>query len=201
MCVTLCSTTRLATSPPYALHRWASLGELPYAAGQAQASRHGSPRQDPGRVEPVHWRVGCVYPDARIFTESWPRWTADRLASRLFTLRRRGQLKEANITHVLSVLRLPTDSSYFDPFKGRKHLLVEIDDVEDENLLQYFVTTNGFIQEGLDGGGGVLVHWSVCFSGFLSSPSLVSTIYLQSLGMRRICLTTNRAPASKPGRF
>jgi len=53
------------------------------------------------------------------------------------------------------------DSSYFDPFKGRKHLLVEIDDVEDENLLQYFVTTNGFIQEGLDGGGGVLVHWLV----------------------------------------
>ena len=83
-------------------------------------------------------------------------------------------MKEANITHVLSVLRLPMDSSYFDPFKGRKHLLVEIDDVEDENLLQYFVTTNGFIQEGLDGGGGVLVHWSVVSPIFFSSPSLAS---------------------------
>lgn len=40
-----------------------------------------------------------------------------------------------------------------------KQLLVEVDDVEDENLLQYFTTTNAFIQEGLDGGGGVLVHW------------------------------------------
>jgi dual specificity phosphatase 12 len=57
---------------------------------------------------------------------------------------------------VLSVLGLPLDKELFKPFK---HLVVEVDDVEDENLLQYFTTTNGFIQEGLDGGGGVLVHW------------------------------------------
>jgi dual specificity phosphatase 12 len=48
------------------------------------------------------------------------------------------------------------DRELFKPFK---HLMVEVDDVEDENLLQFFTTTNGFIQEGLDGGGGVLVHW------------------------------------------
>lgn len=40
-------------------------------------------------------------------------------------------------------------------------MVVEVDDVEDENLLEHFPATNQFIQEGLDGGGGVLVHWYV----------------------------------------
>jgi dual specificity phosphatase 12 len=57
---------------------------------------------------------------------------------------------------VLSVLRYNKDSELFKPYK---HLLVDVDDVEDENLLQFFTTTNGFIQEGLDSGGGVFVHW------------------------------------------
>lgn len=74
----------------------------------------------------------------------------------MFTLRRRDALQQAGITHVLSVLRMPMDRDLFAPFK---HLVVEVDDVEDENLLEHFPTTNGFIQEGLDGGGGVLVHW------------------------------------------
>ena len=74
----------------------------------------------------------------------------------MFTLRRRDALQQANITHVLSVLRLPLDQSLFSPFK---HMVVEVDDTEDENLLEHFSSTNSFIQEGLDGGGGVLVHW------------------------------------------
>ncbi|OCK75180.1 dual specificity protein phosphatase 12 [Lepidopterella palustris CBS 459.81] len=73
----------------------------------------------------------------------------------LFTLRRHEALQQANITHVLSVLRLPLDQRLFSPFK---HMVVEVDDVEDENLLEHFPATNQFIQEGLDGGGGVLVH-------------------------------------------
>jgi len=74
----------------------------------------------------------------------------------MFTLRRHEALKQANITHVLSVLRMPLDRELFKPFK---HMVVEVDDVEDENLLEHFPATNAFIQEGLDGGGGVLVHW------------------------------------------
>ncbi|KAF2269289.1 dual specificity protein phosphatase 12, partial [Lojkania enalia] len=73
----------------------------------------------------------------------------------LFTLRRREALQNANITHVLSVLRLPLDRELFLPFK---HMVVEVDDVEDENLLEHFPATNKFIQDGLDSGGGVLVH-------------------------------------------
>jgi len=48
-----------------------------------------------------------------------------------------------------------------DLFKPYKRLLIEVDDVEDENLLQHFKATNAFIQQGLDSGGGVFVHWYV----------------------------------------
>jgi dual specificity phosphatase 12 len=65
-------------------------------------------------------------------------------------------LKQANVTHVLSVLRLPLDDQLFAPFK---HMAVEVDDVEDEDLLTHFNDCNRFIQEGLDSGGAVLVHW------------------------------------------
>lgn len=74
----------------------------------------------------------------------------------MFTLRRHEALKQANITHVLSVLRMPLDQELFKPFK---HMVVQVDDVEDENLLEHFPATNAFIQQGLEGGGGVLVHW------------------------------------------
>lgn len=76
----------------------------------------------------------------------------------MFTLRRREALEQANITHVLSVLRTPLDQALFSPFE---HMIVEVDDVDDENLLEHFPATNRFIQQGLDGGGGVLVHWYV----------------------------------------
>lgn len=51
---------------------------------------------------------------------------------------------------------MPLDDALFAPFK---HMVVEVDDVDDENLLQHFPATNRFIREGLDAGGGVLVHW------------------------------------------
>ena len=71
-------------------------------------------------------------------------------------------LKRANITHVITVLRMEADERRFEPFE---HLHIHVDDDADENLLEHFPTTNAFIQSALDGGGGVLVHWSVprCF--------------------------------------
>ena len=71
-------------------------------------------------------------------------------------MRRKEALRESGITHVLSVLRLPLDQALFDGFE---HHVVEVDDVDDENLLEHFPATNKFVQQGLDGGGGVLVHW------------------------------------------
>lgn len=81
---------------------------------------------------------------------------ASPLLSSLFSLRNKAALSRANITHVVSVLRLHPKESLFESFK---HLVIEVDDVEDENLLQHFATANAFIQSGLDAGGSVLVHW------------------------------------------
>ncbi|KAL8793376.1 MAG: hypothetical protein Q9195_004054 [Heterodermia aff. obscurata] len=74
----------------------------------------------------------------------------------LFSLRRKEAMSRANITHVVSVLRLPVDA---DLFLDYKHHVIDVDDVANENILEHFPASNAFIQEGLDGGGGVLVHW------------------------------------------
>ncbi|KAL9582732.1 MAG: hypothetical protein Q9203_005369 [Teloschistes exilis] len=68
----------------------------------------------------------------------------------LFTLKRKGALKTANITHVLSVLTLPLDDALFE---GYQHLAIDVDDVEDADIIQHFSVTNAFIREGLEGGG------------------------------------------------
>jgi dual specificity phosphatase 12 len=65
-------------------------------------------------------------------------------------------LSKAHVTHVLSALKAPLDPvSLFNV----KHAMIEVDDLEEEDILQHFPVSNAFIQEGLDGGGGVLVHW------------------------------------------
>lgn len=81
---------------------------------------------------------------------------AKKPPTRLFSLRRKEALKEANITHVVSALKLPLDNDLFLNFN---HHVIEVDDVEDENIIEHFPASNAFIQQGLDGGGGVLVHW------------------------------------------
>ncbi|KAL8982587.1 MAG: hypothetical protein Q9177_005227 [Variospora cf. flavescens] len=74
----------------------------------------------------------------------------------LFTLKRKEALKNANITHVLSVLTLPLDEALF---KGYERLVIDIDDLEDEDIIQHFPASNAFIKAGLESRGGVLVHW------------------------------------------
>lgn len=54
------------------------------------------------------------------------------------------------------MLRLPLEEQLFE---GRQHHVIEVDDVEDEDLLEHFPASNKFIEDGLAGGGGVLVHW------------------------------------------
>ncbi|KAK3670500.1 tyrosine protein phosphatase yvh1 [Recurvomyces mirabilis] len=104
--------------------------------------------------------------------------------ARLFTLRRKEALRESGVTHVLSVLGLPLDQALFEGFE---HYVVEVDDVDDENLLEHFPATNKFIQQGLDGGGGVLVH---CAMGKSRSATAVCAFLMQ-----RYCITPDQALA------
>ncbi|KAJ5259012.1 hypothetical protein N7505_000487 [Penicillium chrysogenum] len=68
-------------------------------------------------------------------------------------------LARADITHVLSVLRLNLNlAEEQETFKPYHHLSIGVDDVDDENLLEHFPAAIKFIQSGLNGGGGVLVH-------------------------------------------
>lgn len=78
-------------------------------------------------------------------------------------------MKNANITHIVSVL----DWEFKDDvplIRGYQHLHIPVDDVEDENLLEWFPKSNDFIQRGLDyrpangqnlddKGSGVYIHW------------------------------------------
>ncbi|EER26098.1 Dual specificity phosphatase, catalytic domain containing protein [Coccidioides posadasii C735 delta SOWgp] len=65
-------------------------------------------------------------------------------------------LRNANITHVVTVMRGGVDKDRFKSFQG--HLHIAVDDISDEDLLQHFPTTNAFIRSGLEQGGGVLIH-------------------------------------------
>lgn len=72
-------------------------------------------------------------------------------------LRNKLALARNNITHVVTVLRdRLADQQHVDSLEN---LHVPVDDVDDEDLLQYFPSTNSFIKSGLESGGGVLVHW------------------------------------------
>lgn len=109
---------------------------------------------DPRRRKSLHRRVNRYsVPVQCTRRQPSPELTPD---NRLFASRRKEALNKVNITHVVSVLRLPLDNDLFVKFK---HHVVEIDDVEDENVIEHFPTSNAFIQQGLDRGGGVLVHW------------------------------------------
>ncbi|KAJ5673883.1 hypothetical protein N7462_009322 [Penicillium macrosclerotiorum] len=73
----------------------------------------------------------------------------------IICLKNKAALARADITHVVSVLRLNQADDTFAPYQ---HLAIDVDDVDDDNLLEHLPTAVKFIQAGLDGGGGVLVH-------------------------------------------
>ncbi|KAL3481613.1 protein-tyrosine phosphatase-like protein [Aspergillus californicus] len=104
----------------------------------------------------------------------------------IFSLKNKAAMSRANITHVLSVLRLqPTD----DIFSAYQHHHIAIDDLDDENLLEHFPSAIKFIQSGLDSGGSVLVH---CAMG-KSRSATICIAYL--LHHQRSALTPQSALA------
>ncbi|KAL4785742.1 protein-tyrosine phosphatase-like protein [Aspergillus varians] len=104
----------------------------------------------------------------------------------LFSLKNKAALSKANITHVVSVIRLqPTD----DTFVAYQHHQIGVDDIDDENLLEHFPSAIKFIQSGLDAGGSVLIH---CAMG-KSRSATVCIAYL--LNRQRDALTPRSALA------
>ncbi|PLB54428.1 phosphatases II [Aspergillus steynii IBT 23096] len=73
----------------------------------------------------------------------------------VFALKNKAALSRANITHILSVVRL---QQVDDTFASYQHHQIDVDDMDDENLLENFPSAINFIQSGLDNGGSVLVH-------------------------------------------
>lgn len=61
----------------------------------------------------------------------------------------------------MSVLRWPIEEGLVQPFR---HLQIDVDDEDEENLLEFFPTSNRFIEDALQADGNVLVHWSVSLS-------------------------------------
>ncbi|KAJ2485426.1 tyrosine protein phosphatase yvh1 [Coemansia sp. RSA 2320] len=73
----------------------------------------------------------------------------------------KASLKEAHITHILS------DFTYMS---------VAIDDLPEENIIQYFPECNRFIGSALEGGGRVLVH---CMAGQSRSATVAAAFVMQ----------------------
>ncbi|KAF3935452.1 hypothetical protein ABW20_dc0107959 [Dactylellina cionopaga] len=92
-------------------------------------------------------------------------------------MRRPEELKAANITHVLSVLKKPLDGALFE---GYKHLLLPVDDKAGINLIEHFKTTNEWIDKGLAEGKGVLVH---CAMGISRSVTIVTAYMIYKKGL------------------
>ncbi|KXH61183.1 dual specificity phosphatase [Colletotrichum nymphaeae SA-01] len=73
----------------------------------------------------------------------------------IWALRRPSALKERNITHILSVLRfdpagLKSETDTWENYgKSYKHMVIDIDDVEDEDLLVHLPKAVRFIEDAL----------------------------------------------------
>lgn len=80
-------------------------------------------------------------------------------------------MKQNNITHVLSVLDVSSMGFKPEEFKTSVkenfvHLYLDVDDTEDQDIAQFFHTTNEFIDGAISKGEGVLVH---CIAGISRS--------------------------------
>ncbi|RAH74322.1 dual specificity phosphatase YVH1 [Aspergillus aculeatinus CBS 121060] len=104
----------------------------------------------------------------------------------VLSLKNNTALTRANITHIVSVLRLQQADELLAPYQ--RHC-IEVDDVDDENLLEHFPAAVKFIQSGLDSGGAVLVH---CAMG-KSRSATVCIAYM--LHQQRSALTPQSALA------
>ena len=84
----------------------------------------------------------------------------------------------AGITHIVSALDF--DIYEAGAFSQYKHLHIRLDDDPNENLLQYFEESNGFIEDALQSGGAVFVH---CAMGKSRSATLICAHLMKKYGV------------------
>ncbi|KAI9475243.1 tyrosine protein phosphatase yvh1 [Coemansia sp. RSA 1085] len=85
----------------------------------------------------------------------------------------KAKLNECGITHIISIAKhyvpsYPTDFAY---------KLVSIDDLPEENIIQYFPQCNRFIEHSLKEGGRILVH---CMAGQSRSAAVTAAYLMQN---------------------
>ncbi|EGX54345.1 tyrosine protein phosphatase yvh1 [Orbilia oligospora] len=122
--------------------------------------------------------------------------------SGMFVLRRTDLLEAANITHVVSVLRGRLDQTQVEKFASAgKHLHIEVNDDDDENLIEYFQTSNAFIDKAIQEGGSVLVHCAmgisrsatICAAYLIYKKQIPAEIALEILRQSRPIICPNLA--------
>lgn len=88
-------------------------------------------------------------------------------------------LKSAGITHVVSALDFDINDA--KQLRDYKHLVIQVDDTPDEDLLKHFPKTTEFIDEALQGDNGkVFVH---CAMGVSRSASVVCAYLMWKFGI------------------
>lgn len=90
-----------------------------------------------------------------------------------------GNLANNNITYVLSVLSqpgIPTQSLGYLPSIKQKHLMIDIEDTEEDNIMQHFAATNEFIEEAVNSKQNILIH---CIAGISRSATVTAAFLMR----------------------
>lgn len=94
----------------------------------------------------------------------------------MMSLQARKSLREAGVTHILSVLDVQAMGTSVENFENLpifedfEHLYISVEDVDEEDMLQYFDKALSFMDNAISSGGGVLVH---CIAGISRSATFV----------------------------
>lgn len=102
----------------------------------------------------------------------------------LYALYKADEMAAAHITHVLSVIdfdmyQLDSSAAFLKTQKFN-HMQIRLEDDPNENLLRHFKQMVVFIDEGLNGGGGVFVH---CAMGKSRSATAVVAYLMWKFGV------------------
>lgn len=104
----------------------------------------------------------------------------------LYALYQPNIVKAAGVTHVLSVIDFDfyelKESSDYLKSQNYIHLVIPLEDDPNEDLLQHFEQTCAFVDEALQGGGGVFVH---CAMGKSRSAATVVAYLMWKFGFER----------------